>query len=359
MPMMSRRMKGDWMADALEQNSAFSHFNKSERASVFGPGEDVSDYMGAAAESARPIMSYADYMDQNPTSMQPKAVGGGFWGFLGRGAAAKYGRDVQSFNANMQVADQYVFPVLDYLNEQFFIPLGPTDELGYLGRAGLEAFTGMRVAVGLSRGVSVATTGVEVLSPEERMVQQVVEQGLKQASEYEAGSGLAVPPKGILPKVGVLGGGSGRPLVGEKTAPRFKLGPVNPDDVNATFVDRGMRPPYAASVQPRVIQLRNPKVLARVHGEANQARSWMMRPKEIEGLTPEQIKTKFALPELPKYVSEVHLPSGSYMRLGRVAAQEGWGVGGAMQYESLDWLDEEVFQNMRELQPEITTRLGL
>ncbi len=45
-------------------------------------------------------MSYADYMDQNPTSMQPKAVGGGFWGFLGRGAAAKYGREKWMYENN-------------------------------------------------------------------------------------------------------------------------------------------------------------------------------------------------------------------------------------------------------------------
>jgi filamentous hemagglutinin len=71
----------------------------------------------------------------------------------------------------------------------------------------------------------------------------------------------------------------------------------------------------------------------------------MMRPEEIEGLTPQQIKNKFALPELPSYISEVHLPRGSYLQLGTTASQEGWGIGGAIQYQALDRLPRQYFQN--------------
>lgn len=86
-----------------------------------------------------------------------------------------------------------------------------------------------------------------------------------------------------------------------------------------------------------------------MHGEGNQARSWMMRPHEIEGLTPLQIKDKFALPELPSFVSDVHVPAGVGVRLGTVAPQTNWGSGGAIQYELLQRLPSSAFQNMRPL----------
>ena len=36
-----------------------------------------------------------------------------------------------------------------------------------------------------------------------------------------------------------------------------------------------------------------------------------MKAEDIKGLTPAQIKDKFALPNLPEYVGEVTLPKGS------------------------------------------------
>jgi filamentous hemagglutinin len=88
----------------------------------------------------------------------------------------------------------------------------------------------------------------------------------------------------------------------------------------------------------------------RVHGEGNQARSWMMRPDEIAGLSPAQIKERFALPELPKFVSEVHVPKGTRVRVGTVGSQAGWGGGGGTQYELLDRLPEAAFKNRRVLE---------
>jgi len=87
----------------------------------------------------------------------------------------------------------------------------------------------------------------------------------------------------------------------------------------------------------------------RVHGEGNKARSWMMRAEEIGGLTPRQIQQKFALPELPTHVSDVHVPAGTRIRVGTVGAQKGWGAGGGIQYELLERLPESAFQNTRAL----------
>ncbi|USQ13710.1 hypothetical protein J2N86_13695 [Legionella lytica] len=95
--------------------------------------------------------------------------------------------------------------------------------------------------------------------------------------------------------------------------------------------------------------MKKERVFSRVHGEGNQARSWMMRPHEIEGLTPMQIKDKFALPELPTYVSNVYVPAGTNIRIGRVAPQLNWGHGGAIQYELLQRLPSQLFKDIRPL----------
>lgn len=69
----------------------------------------------------------------------------------------------------------------------------------------------------------------------------------------------------------------------------------------------------------------------------------------IEGLTPQQIKDKFALPELPTHISDIYVPAGTHITVGRTAAQEGWGKGGGTQYELIDRLPDAVFRNTRPL----------
>ncbi len=78
-------------------------------------------------------------------------------------------------------------------------------------------------------------------------------------------------------------------------------------------------------------------------------RARMGGPEEIEGLTAAQIQEKFALPSLPDYVSDVHVPAGARIRIGTVAAQEGWGTGNAIQYELLERIPEAAFKNTRSL----------
>jgi hypothetical protein len=127
------------------------------------------------------------------------------------------------------------------------------------------------------------------------------------------------------------------------------VGTRSVDDVNAPFIKKGWNPPYSGKLV-REFTAGQDTVFVRVHGSGNKARSWMMRPDEVKGLTPAHIKDKFALPELPSHVSEVHVPSGTRIRVGKVAPQEGWGVGGAWQYELLERLPEELFRNTRPLQ---------
>jgi filamentous hemagglutinin len=85
-------------------------------------------------------------------------------------------------------------------------------------------------------------------------------------------------------------------------------------------------------------------IYVRVHGENNMARSWMMKQEAIKGLTPAQIKSKFALPELPTFMSEVSVPAGTRIRTGVVNPVFG-GIGNATQYELLQRLPTSAFKN--------------
>lgn len=58
-----------------------------------------------------------------------------------------------------------------------------------------------------------------------------------------------------------------------------------------------------------------------------------MRYSDIQGLTPAQIKDKFALPNLPPHYCHVNVPAGVQMYTGIVAPVVGWGNGGGLQFE--------------------------
>ncbi len=67
----------------------------------------------------------------------------------------------------------------------------------------------------------------------------------------------------------------------------------------------------------------------------------MMKAEDVEGLTLAQIKSQYALPNMPVYISEVHVPSGTRWREG-VVNPIFEGEGNATQYEVIseripDW----------------------
>jgi len=122
------------------------------------------------------------------------------------------------------------------------------------------------------------------------------------------------------------------------------------NDVNATF-PADWQPPYKPGTRVTEFETTVDDVYVRVHGANNKARSWMMKREALRGLTPEQIKSKYALPELPSHMSEVHVPAGTKVRTGTVnPLPEFNGIGDSTQYELLQRLPESVFQN--------TVRLG-
>lgn len=124
------------------------------------------------------------------------------------------------------------------------------------------------------------------------------------------------------------------------------------EKANKPFVDKGDKPPYAG-LRAQDITLKRETVFVRVHGAPASASKpqgrWVMRKKDIEGLTARQIKDKFALPELPAQISDVYAPAGTRLTVGKTAAQKGWGLGGGTQYELMTRLPDSAFRNTRPL----------
>lgn len=74
-----------------------------------------------------------------------------------------------------------------------------------------------------------------------------------------------------------------------------------------------------------------------------------MKADDIRGLTPSQIQDKFALPAIPKFITDVKLPAGTIVRMGIVNPLDGWGNGGGVQFDLMGQRIGE-FINPRRLQ---------
>ena len=94
----------------------------------------------------------------------------------------------------------------------------------------------------------------------------------------------------------------------------------------------------------------NAKGFVRVstEGKTDVAGRWIMKAKDIEGLTPEEIQAKFALPNTPNKVADVEIPNGITIRSGTAAPAFGQ-TGGGTQYQLME--SGATFENVRLLEP--------
>ncbi len=96
----------------------------------------------------------------------------------------------------------------------------------------------------------------------------------------------------------------------------------------------------------------------RVHCEENKVKAWVMKKSSIQGLTPERIRIKYALPKTPTLISDVHVPSGTPMSRGSVQFHNDFtempleAPSGAIQYRLEKSIDASNFKNTRQL-PEV------
>ncbi|MBU2519112.1 MAG: autotransporter outer membrane beta-barrel domain-containing protein [Proteobacteria bacterium] len=63
---------------------------------------------------------------------------------------------------------------------------------------------------------------------------------------------------------------------------------------------------------------------------------WTMFASAVRGLNVAQVRSLFALPAMPNYVSSVVVPAGTTLRLGWAGPIAGWGTGGGEQFLMMD-----------------------
>ena len=109
--------------------------------------------------------------------------------------------------------------------------------------------------------------------------------------------------------------------------------------------------PYDENYEVKLVK-NNGEKFVRVYTPSmgtRKASAWFMREKDIIGLTPEEIKDKYALPYTPTHVVDVKIGS-VIIRTGVVKEVEGWGKGKGQQFDTNGTrLSEKQFINEREI----------
>ena len=112
------------------------------------------------------------------------------------------------------------------------------------------------------------------------------------------------------------------------------------EEANQWFINSekpDFKPPYKPGTEVKEIRLTEDTTFARVYDNLPNGSSmqggWIMNAEDIKGLTPLEIRDKYALPSIPKYVCDVELKAGTRIRMGIVNPIEGWGSGGATQFD--------------------------
>lgn len=241
----------------------------------------------------------------------------------------------------------------------FFDPIGTAEGVAGVADAYYRAGGSIAVVGAFTGSLSVyeSATGTEYLTGQPLGGAERIDRGLLGTSAILTGIGTSgllrnIATHGLKATFGMAAAAPQNVIIGVKIETPIRtvinIATRSVDETNAPFIARGWNPPYSGKFV-REFTLNREVVFARVHGSENKARSWMMRIEDVEKLTAAQIRDKFALPELPEFISEVFVPSGTRIRVGKVAAQNGWGSGGAWQYELLERLPEELFKNTRQL----------
>lgn len=109
------------------------------------------------------------------------------------------------------------------------------------------------------------------------------------------------------------------------------------DEVNKWWRDEMNypNPPYLPKSKVQHIKLDEDTKFVRVYDGENSGMygGWIMKESDVAGLTPEEIKDKYALPQKPLKVCDVTLPKGTELRTGITNPLEGWGKGGGVQFD--------------------------
>ena len=160
---------------------------------------------------------------------------------------------------------------------------------------------------------------------------------------------LGATERFIMRAAGKAGRSSG--VVADSERQILNLRSVPTEQVNAPFIEQGLKPPYLSTVRPREFTTASDLDFVRVHGPTNQEGVWMVRSSEIDGMSAADIQSHLGLKYAPTQVSPVTVLQGAEMRVGRVGPQPQWSAPSpqGVQYELLD-LSKARFGQPRPLQ---------
>jgi RHS repeat-associated protein len=111
--------------------------------------------------------------------------------------------------------------------------------------------------------------------------------------------------------------------------------------ISAAEANAGMKEPayakgttvtqFRTTMKMKFVRVFNPK-----NGNSALGK-WMMKESEIQGLSPEQIQQRFALPgeNAPSEIVEIEVPQGTLMQVG-YAGTNSFGTGGGVQFEAME-----------------------
>lgn len=107
---------------------------------------------------------------------------------------------------------------------------------------------------------------------------------------------------------------------------------ISADSRNAALAQQGYTSPLPYKPQTPVVQYQQTSSTqyVRVFSGENAAGKWLMKYSDIQGLTPAQIQSKFALPHTPTHYCFVNVPAGTTVYVGVVNQSS---VSGTLQYE--------------------------
>lgn len=97
-------------------------------------------------------------------------------------------------------------------------------------------------------------------------------------------------------------------------------------------------PPYKQNTTVKEFELVENTTFVRVYNGdlSGKYGGWVMKYDDIKGLSPNQIKDKYALPTTPKYVVDVKLEKGTTLRAGITNRVSEWGSSGGLQFDLMN-----------------------
>jgi filamentous hemagglutinin len=93
------------------------------------------------------------------------------------------------------------------------------------------------------------------------------------------------------------------------------------DAANAAAKSDGYEAPFLSGTSIVAIEVEQGARFVRVFGgDSRQNGTWIMRVEDVVGLTPEQIASKYALPQVPTRITDVQLPPGTKLEVSMAGA---------------------------------------